>query len=67
MVSRYYISSSRFTFEEINKKWLRNGISEGAELPLKTFHNHRKAIEDIFDINIVCDKRGGYKYEKGRN
>ena len=50
------------TFEEINEKWLRNSMSEGMDLPLKTFHNHRKAIEDMFDINIVCDKRGGYKY-----
>ena len=50
------------TFEEINKKWLRNSMSEGVELPLKTFHNHRKAIEDMFDINIICDRRGGYKY-----
>ena len=50
------------TFEEINEKWLRNSMSEGLDIPLKTFHNHRKAIEEIFDINIVCDKRGGYKY-----
>lgn len=50
------------TFEEINEKWLRNSMSEGLDLPLKTFHNHRKAIENTFDINIVCDKRGGYKY-----
>ncbi len=50
------------TFEEINEKWLRNSMSEGLDLPLKTFHNHRKAIENTFDINILCDKRGGYKY-----
>lgn len=50
------------TFEEINEKWLRNSMSYGEDLPLKTFHNHRKAIEDIFDINIVCDKRNGYRY-----
>lgn len=50
------------TFEEINEKWQKNSMSEGMELPLKTFHNHRKAIEDMFDINIVCHKCGGYKY-----
>lgn len=50
------------TFEEINEKWLRNSMSEGLDIPLKTFHNHRKAIEEIFDINIICDKRSGYKY-----
>ena len=50
------------TFEEINDKWARNSMSGGEDLPLKTFHNHRKAIEEIFDINIVCDKKNGYKY-----
>ena len=50
------------TFEEINEKWTRNSMSGGEDLPLKTFHNHRKAIEDIFDINIVCDKKNGYRY-----
>ena len=50
------------TFEEINEKWLRNSMSDGQDLPLKTFHNHRNAIEEIFDINIVCDRRNGYRY-----
>ena len=34
------------TFEEINEKWTRNSMSGGEDLPLKTFHNHRKAIEE---------------------
>lgn len=50
------------TYEEINEKWQRSSLNEGEELPLKTFHNHRKAIEETFDINIVCDRRNGYKY-----
>ena len=50
------------TFEEINEKWLRNSMNDGLDLPLKTFHNHRKAIEEIFDISIVCDRRNGYRY-----
>lgn len=32
------------------------------QITLRTFHNHRKAIEQMFDINIECDKRGGYVY-----
>ena len=48
--------AGRITFEEINEKWLRNNMSGGIDLPLKTFHNHRHAIEDMFDINIVCNK-----------
>lgn len=54
--------SDGITFEEINEKWTRNSMSGGEDIPLKTFHNHRKAIEEIFDINIICDKKNGYRY-----
>lgn len=29
---------------------------------LFVLHNHRKAIFDIFDVDIACDIKGGYKY-----
>jgi hypothetical protein len=54
--------AGKITFEEINEKWLRNEMSYGEELPLRTFHNQRKAIESMFDIIIDCDKRNGYVY-----
>lgn len=54
--------AGRITLEEVNERWLRNEMSGGEEIPLRTFHNHRKAIEEIFDINIECNKRGGYYY-----
>ncbi len=55
--------AGKITFEEINELWRRSSLNEtGEELPLRTFHNHRKAIEQMFDINIECDKRGGYAY-----
>ena len=51
------------SFEEINERWYCSPLNEeGEELPLRTFHNHREAIQDMFDINIECDKRNGYKY-----
>lgn len=42
----------------------KSGLSygDGDELPLRTFHNHRKAIRDIFDIHINCDTQHGYQY-----
>ena len=42
----------------------KSGLSygDGDELPLRTFHNHRKAIRDIFDIHINCDTQHGYRY-----
>ena len=50
-------------FEEINENWLKSSLNiNGDDLPLRTFHNHRKAIEQMFDINIECDKKNGYKY-----
>ena len=54
--------AGNITFKEINQKWLRNDMSEGKKYPLKTFHNHRIAIEEMFDINIECDIRNGNKY-----
>lgn len=54
--------AGKITFEEINKRWLRTEMSNGEEIPLRTFHNHRKAIETMFDINIECNKRAGYYY-----
>jgi hypothetical protein len=48
--------SGKITFDELNQKWLRNDLSGGKMIPLRTFHNHRIAIEEMFDINIECDK-----------
>lgn len=55
----------RLTYKEINAKWQKSGLSygEGDELPLRTFHNHRNAIRDIFDVSIEIDKSvPGYQY-----
>jgi len=57
------LRAGRITFEEINEKWTRSRLNySGDDIPLRTFHNHRNAIEEMFDINIECDKRGGYLY-----
>ena len=37
-------------------------MSNGEEIPNRTFHNHRKAIEELFDINIECDRHNGCNY-----
>lgn len=57
------LRAGRISFEEINEKWSRSRLNySGDHIPLRTFHNHRQAIEEMFDINIECDKRGGYVY-----
>ncbi len=53
--------SGKITLDDINQKWVQNDISEGNLIPKRTFHNHRKEIEDMFDINIECNK-STYEY-----
>ena len=61
LVDIIYSQPEGMTFEEINEKWERSGHSDGNALPLRTFHNHRIAIEDLFEINIECNK-SNYRY-----
>ncbi len=56
-------SRDGISFEEICERWCRSSLNNtGDDFPLRTFHNHRKAIEQMFDINIECDKSRGYLY-----
>lgn len=54
--------SKKITFKEMNMHWMRTDMSEGKPLPLRTFHNWIDKIEEVFDINIICNKCGGYYY-----
>ena len=54
--------ATRITYEEINEKWIRSEISEGVELPLRTFHKWRIAVEEMFGLIIECERKGGYHY-----
>lgn len=52
------------TFKEINEAWANHSTlnPDGNEIVRRTFHNHRIAIEEMFDINIVCDRSNAYIY-----
>ncbi len=51
-------SADGITMEEINRKWRRSILNEsGEDIPLRTFHAHKDAIWDEFEIEIVCDRR----------
>lgn len=54
--------AERITFEEINARWRRTSLSNNEDIPLRTFHRWTDAIEDMFDINIECDRKNGYAY-----
>lgn len=50
------------TYEEISGEWQKSDLSYGETLPLRTFHSHRAAIAEIFDISIECNRASGYRY-----
>ena len=53
----------KISFEDINRKWLDDeDFSEGVELPLRTFHKWRIAVEEMFGLVIENEKRGEYRY-----
>ncbi len=51
-INRY----GRITLKDLNEAWLRSDISEGKPLARRTFFHYRDAVEEMFDINIQCDK-----------
>lgn len=48
-------NAGSISLKEINSKWLKSNLSIGKLLTRRTFHNHKIAIEEIFDINIGCN------------
>ena len=52
------------TYEEINQKWIEQEIDD-KPIPLRTFHKWRIAIEEMFHLNIECERKGGYHYYIG--
>lgn len=51
-ISRY----GRITLKDLNEAWLRSDISQGKPLARRTFFHYRDGVEEMFDINIQCDK-----------
>lgn len=74
LISRYIwlvdtlTTHGRLTREEINSLWLKSRLSEGNPLPERTFYHYRRAIEEIFKIEIGCNSRGEYfiREEEGK-
>lgn len=48
------------TKERINELWMRSHLSEGRPIPDRSFYNYRRAIEECFHIDILCNAAGEY-------
>ena len=73
MVSKTYIKyfwllntlldSSPLSFEDIAFLWEDSPIYDGP-LPLRTFHEHRQGIREMFGVDIACDRSKNVYYIK---
>lgn len=54
--------AKKITLKGINRKWTATELSEGEEIPRRTFNNWRNAVEEMFGLVIMCDKHDGDRY-----
>ena len=50
------------SYEEINRRWLDDDISEGLEIPKRTFHTWINEAEELFGLVIQCEHYGDFRY-----
>lgn len=52
------------TRDEINRQWSYSSLNNDkeSEIPERTFHRHKEAIKELFDLDIVCDRHGDKSY-----
>ena len=56
------LQKKKLTFEEISNLWRDSYLGDGTPIPLRTFHQHRKAVEELFGVEIKCNPSDGYHY-----
>ena len=49
--------AGRITYQEINKRWMQTDLSLGEPMNRVTFKRYKDAIEELFNLNIVCDRK----------
>lgn len=55
--------AKKMTFDEVAESWMQSPMNYDRQpLALRTFHNHRDQIEDLFGIRILCDRKGHSYY-----
>jgi predicted DNA-binding transcriptional regulator YafY len=58
------IASGRLTREDINRRWSRCRYNDNHEdeFPERKFHRYKEEIQEIFDVEIRCDRSKNYYY-----
>jgi hypothetical protein len=57
-------ATGKENWPSINAEWKKNLTlnQDGTPLPKRTFHRYVDAIGEMFEIDIVCDRKNGYRY-----
>lgn len=55
-------TSDPLTYDDVVMLWEDSPYAYMGGLPIRTFHEHRKGIEEMFGVIIECDKSKGYTY-----
>ena len=58
------LTSTPLTIDEINMLWEDCPAGDGRPIPLRTFHEHRKGIKEMFGVDIECDRSKNVYYVK---
>ena len=58
------IASGRLTREDINRRWAncRYNDNQEQEFPERKFHRYKDEIQEIFDVEICCNRSQNYYY-----
>lgn len=56
------LRNKQLTYQEISDLWEKSSLSEGQPFPHRTFHMHKNAVEEMFGVEIKCNKSSGYHY-----
>lgn len=54
-------NAGTITLKGINKKWMDEERGD-KPIPPRTFHDWKNAAEELFGVNIGCQRKGGYMY-----
>ena len=57
------LDSCPLTFEEINMLWEDDPMYDGP-LPIRTFHDYKRGIKEMFGVDIECDRSKNVYYVK---
>lgn len=56
------LQKKKLTFDEISNSWKESSLGDGKPMALRTFHQHRKAVEELFGVEIKCNPSDRYRY-----